>query len=58
VLEKKLLIEKPQVADSTEGFSSSIWPHIRGNTEQLEKIAVEIYVRGCSTRDIEELLKD
>lgn len=56
--ERKLLIEKPQVADSTEGFSSSIWSHIRGNTEQLEKIAVEMYARGCSTRDIEELLKD
>lgn len=56
--EDKLPIEKPQVADSPEGFSSSIWPHIKGRTEQLEKIAVEMYARGCSTRDIEELLKD
>jgi transposase-like protein len=56
--EKKLLIQKPQVTDSQEAFNSSLWPHIKGNTEQLEKIAVEMYARGCSTRDIEELLKD
>jgi len=52
------LIEKPQVSNSPKGFSSELWPHIKGNTEQLEKIAVEMYARGCSTRDIEELLKD
>ena len=56
--EKKLLVEKPQVADSHEAFSSRLWPNIKGNSEQLEKIAVEMYARGCSTRDIEELLKD
>ena len=56
--EKKVAIEKPQVADSPETFSSRFWPHIKGHSEQLEKIAVEMYARGCSTRDIEELLKD
>lgn len=56
--EKKLLIERPQVTDSEESFRSHLWKHIKGNTEQLEKIAVEMYARGCSTRDIEELLKD
>jgi transposase-like protein len=39
--EKKLLIERPQVADSEESFHSKLWRHIKGNTEQLEKIAVE-----------------
>lgn len=56
--ESKLPVEKPQVADSLEGFKSSIWQHIKGNTDRLEQIAVEMYVRGCSTRDIEKLLKD
>jgi len=56
--EKKLIIERPQVTDSEESFRSNLWKHIKGNTEQLEKIAVEMYARGCSTRDIEELLKD
>ncbi|MCD6228578.1 MAG: transposase [Candidatus Omnitrophica bacterium] len=56
--ESKILIEKPQVSDTSETFKSQIWQHIKGHTEQLEKLAVEMYVRGCSTRDIEELLKD
>lgn len=56
--EKRILIEKPQVSDSPEPFKSTIWSQIKGNTQQLEKIAVEMYARGCSTRDIEELLKD
>jgi transposase-like protein len=56
--EDRLLIQKPQVADSPETFNSPLWSHIKGRTEQLERIAVEMYARGCSTRDIEELLKD
>jgi len=56
--EDRLLVQKPQVADSPETFSSQLWSHIKGRTEQLERIAVEMYARGCSTRDIEELLKD
>jgi transposase-like protein len=56
--ENKLLIERPQVDDSLEPFRSKIWKHIKGNTERLEHIAVEMYARGCSTKDIETLLKD
>jgi len=56
--ENKLPIERPQVDESPEPFESSVWKHIKGNTEQLEKIAIEMYARGCSTRDIEALLKD
>ena len=56
--EGKIRIEKPQVSDTKETFQSEVWKHIEGNTEQLERIAIEMYVRGCSTRDIEELLKD
>jgi len=56
--EGKLLIEKPQVSDSKEGYKSLLWKHIKANTERLEEIVVEMYARGCSVRDIEELLKD
>jgi transposase-like protein len=56
--ENRLPILKPQVCDGPVGFRSSIWPHIKGRTDELERIAVEMYARGCSTRDIEELLKD
>lgn len=35
-----------------------MWWHLKGNTEQLEGLAVEMYARGCSTRDVEEVLRD
>ena len=56
--ESLLLIEKPQITANETPFKSQLWPYIKGRTEQLEKIAVEMYARGCSTRDIEDLLKD
>lgn len=56
--EGPLEILRPQVRDSQTVFESKTWSHIKKNTEQLEHMAVEMYVRGCSTRDIEELLKD
>jgi transposase-like protein len=56
--EGKVTISKPQVSDSPEPFHSHFWEAIRGNTAALEHLAVEMYARGCSTRDVEELLKD
>lgn len=51
-------ILRPQVRGGEIPFESKTWPHLKKNTEQLEHLAVEMYVRGCSTRDIEALLKD
>jgi len=56
--EGRLPIERPQVRDSSVPFESTAWNNIKKKTEHLEKMAVEMYVRGCSTRDIEDLLKD
>ena len=56
--EGRLEIQRPQVRGSEVPFESKTWPHIKKHTEQLEHNAVEMYVRGCSTRDIEDLLKD
>ena len=44
--EGKILIEKPQVSDSEEEFKSSLWKHIKANSERLEEIVVEMYARG------------
>ena len=49
---------RPQVRDAGEGFQSQVWPNLKGYSERLEHMVVEMYVRGCSTRDIEDLLKD
>jgi transposase-like protein len=48
----------PQVADRAEPFRSKIREIIRGRSEELERLAVEMYARGLSTRDIEAAFRD
>ena len=48
----------PQIADRAEPFRSRLRETLRGRTEQLEDLAVEMYARGLSTRDIEALFAD
>lgn len=48
----------PQVADRGEAFRSRIREMLRGRTEELEALAIEMYARGLSTRDIEALFAD
>jgi transposase-like protein len=48
----------PQIADRSEAFRSRIRAVVRGRTEELEALAVEMYARGLSTRDIEALFAD
>ena len=43
----------PQIADRSEPFVSQIRPQLKGRSEQLEKLAIEMYARGLSVRDIE-----
>lgn len=53
--EGKVFIELPQVRDA-EGWTSHIWPKLRSRSEVLDKLASEMYARGLSTRDVEDLL--
>jgi len=48
----------PQIADRRDPFRSRIRELVRGRTEELEALAVEMYARGLSTRDIEALFAD
>jgi putative transposase len=48
----------PQIAERAEPFFSRIRETLRGRTEALEDLAVEMYARGLSTRDIEALFAD
>src|SRR5213592_776725 len=48
----------PQIADRREPFRSAIREIVRGRTAELEALAVEMYARGLSTRDIEALFAD
>jgi transposase-like protein len=48
----------PQIADSEEPFRSEIRQHLKGRTEALEDLAIELLARGLSVRDIEDAFKD
>lgn len=48
----------PQVSDTAEPFRSQIRQVIRGRTEELERLAVEMYTRGLPMRDIEAAFTD
>jgi putative transposase len=48
----------PQIADRAEPFRSRIREIVEGRTEALEAMAVELYARGLSTRDIEAVFAD
>jgi putative transposase len=48
----------PQVRDTPEPFVSTIRENLAGRTQALEDLAVELYARGLSTRDIEDAFRD
>ena len=48
----------PQVAGRDEPFRSAIRGHLKGHTERLEDLAIELLARGLSVRDIEDAFKD
>lgn len=48
----------PQLADMAQPFRSQIREVLRGRTEELERLAVEMYARGLSVRDIEAAFTD
>jgi len=48
----------PQVAGRDEPFRSAVREHLRGHTQGLEDLAIEMLARGLSVRDIEDAFKD
>jgi transposase-like protein len=51
-------IERPQLRNTPEPFHSRLWELFKQRTPALENLVIESYVRGLSTRDIEDLLTD
>lgn len=43
----------PQVRDIDNAAIAAVKDRLKGRTEDLEHLALEMYARGCSTRDIE-----
>ena len=48
----------PQIAGREEPFHSAIREHLKGHTQGLQDLAIEMLARGLSVRDIEDAFKD
>ncbi len=48
----------PQIAGRDESFRSEIRPQLKGNSAALEGLAVEMFARGLSVRDIEDAFRN
>src|SRR5580693_5659508 len=48
----------PQIAGREEPFHSAIRQHLKGHTQGLEDLAIEMLARGLSVRDIEDAFRD
>jgi transposase-like protein len=56
--EGRIELDVPQVRGLDEPYHSAIWRGLGRRSVSLEKLATEMYARGLSTRDIEDLLKE
>jgi transposase-like protein len=61
--EGKVEVDVPQVRDfvrdgSEQTYRSAIWQALGRRSPHLDRLIVEMYARGLSTRDIEDLLKE
>ncbi len=56
--EGRIDLAVPQTRGGDAPFRSSLMPAIRSRSAQLEKMAIEGYARGLSTRDIEQTFTD
>lgn len=54
----RIPIEVPRVRDCAEPFESGLLARMDALEERVAEMALEMYVRGLSTRDIEETLVD
>jgi transposase-like protein len=48
----------PQVRDVPPDVVRALRQRLKGRTPELERLGLELYARGCSTRDIEALFTD
>jgi transposase-like protein len=56
--EGKIPIRVPQVRDAEETFRSTLMGFLEGNSDVLDRLVMEMYARGMSTRDVEDAFRD
>jgi transposase-like protein len=54
----RVRVKKPKLRNGESRFISRLWGFIRRGSERLRRRVIEMYVRGLSTRDIEDLFRD
>ena len=55
--EGEILFSSPQVKDVDASALQELRELLRGRTEELQRLGLEMFARGCSTRDIEDIFK-
>ena len=56
--EGNMTYSAPQISGLDQPYRSAIREHLKGQTEALESLAVEMLARGLSVRDIEDAFRD
>jgi transposase-like protein len=56
--EGRVALAVPQVRATDEPFHAQTLAAVRGRTAELERLVVELYARGLSTRDIEDAFRN
>jgi Transposase, Mutator family len=51
-------VRVPQVREADEPYRSKLMDFLDGNSDVLERLVVEMYARGLSTRDVEDCFRD
>jgi len=51
-------LQVPQVRDTEIPYRSRLMEFLRGNTDVLDYLVLQMYTRGLSTRDVEEAFRD
>lgn len=51
-------VRLPQVRETPAPYRSGLMEFLEGNSEALERLVVEMYARGLSTRDVEECFRN
>ena len=56
--EGEIVVQVPQVRGLDSPYRSKLMDFLRGNSDVLEYLVVQMYTRGLSTRDIEDAFRD
>lgn len=55
--EGKVVVDAPQLRNTDETYRSGLLSQLNTISPELQRLAIEMYVRGLSTRDVEDTLK-